>query len=377
MGLALKSRKRGYMQKLLTGAFLAVCTYGMTAPAMADPMADAKAIIAEHEKMPVFAAPGEAFDAKACMKDKKVLSIPISMTIPFNVELQKAMASAAAEIGFTYTTWDNQLKVDQWIQGVSQAISQKYDALDIAGGLNPEVLGPQLSEAHAAGLKISTTHLYDVTQEQFAGVDYSAKVDFSGAGKLLAAWAYVKTKGKPNVLIVGSSDVLPSIPFVKAIQSELTALCPDCTQKHLDVPVSEWATKTQPGVQSALISDPGINFVLPIYDSMSQFVFPALRITGSEGAVKIASFNGTPFVLDMLREGQVDMDIGESLGWAGYAAIDNIMRMTCGLPTVAKLNVPLLVFDEKNVKTAGIPANFNDGYGDAYLGGFRKLWKLN
>ncbi|MDQ0419894.1 ribose transport system substrate-binding protein [Peteryoungia aggregata LMG 23059] len=365
------------MRLLIASSFLAASTVAaVSTPAAADPMADAKAIIELHRAMPVFEAPGDAFDAKACMAGKKVLSIPISMTIPFNVELQKAMATAAEEVGFTYTTWDNQLKVDQWVQGISQAISQKYDVLDLAGGLNPEVLGPQLGEARAAGLKISTTHFYDVTQPPIDTVDYSGKVDFTGAGKLLAAWAYVQTEGKPNVLIIGSSDVLPSIPFVKSIQDQLTALCPDCTQKHLDVPVSEWATKIQSGTQSALLADPSINYILPIYDSMSQFVVPALRITGAEGAVKIASFNGTPFVLDMVREGQVEMDIGESLGWAGYAAIDNIMRMMCGKPEVAKLNVPLLVFDKSNVETAGVPANFNDGYGDAHLDGFRKLWML-
>jgi ribose transport system substrate-binding protein len=365
------------MRRILASSFLAASALAAASmPAAADPMADAKAIIAEHRAMPVFAPPGEPFNAKACMADKKVLSIPISMTIPFNVELQKAMASAAAEVGFTYTTWDNQLKIDQWVQGISQAISQKYDVVDLAGGLNPEVLGPQLSEARAAGLKISTTHFYDVIQPAVKSVDYSGKVDFTGAGKLLAAFAYEQTKGKPNVLIIGSSDVLPSIPFVKSIQDQLKALCPECKQKHLDVPVSEWATKIQSGTQSALLADPSINYILPIYDSMSQFVVPALRITGSEGTVKVASFNGTPFVLDMIRQGQVEMDIGESLGWAGYAAIDNIMRMLCGKPEVAKLNVPLLVFDKDNIKTAGVPANFNDGYGDAHLEGFRKLWML-
>lgn len=364
------------MRMLLASSLLAASVLAVATPSAADPMADAKAIIEQHRAMPVFVPPGEPFDAKACMAGKKVLSIPISMTIPFNVELQKAMKSAAAEVGFTYTTWDNQLKVDQWVQGISQAISQKYDAIDLAGGLNPEVLGPQLSEARTAGLKISTTHFYDVTQPAVKSVDYSGKVDFTDAGKLLAAWAYVQTKGKPNVLIIGSSDVLPSIPFVKSIQNELKALCPTCKQTHLDVPVSEWATKIQSGTQSALLANSSINYILPIYDSMSQFVIPALRITGTEGSVKLASFNGTPFVLDMVRGGQVDMDVGESLGWAGYAAVDNIMRMLCGKPEVAKLNVPLLVFDKSNIETAGVPANFNDGYGDAHLAGFRKLWML-
>ena len=28
------------------------------------------------------------------------------------------------------------------------------------------------------------------------------------------------------------------------------------------------------------------------------------------------------------------------------------------------------------VATAGKPANFNDGYGDAHITGFKKLWEL-
>ena len=59
------------------------------------------------------------------------------------------------------------------------------------------------------------------------------------------------------------------------------------------------------------------------------------------------------------------------------AAIDAQMRILCGLPVPAKLNVPLLIFDKTNVATAGIPANFDDGYGDQHLKGFRKLWKLS
>ncbi len=186
----------------------------------------------------------------------------------------------------------------------------------------------------------------------------------------------MQTKGKPNVLIIGSSDVLPSIPFVKSIQDELKACAQRASRRIWMCPCPNGATKIQSGTQSALLANSSINYILPIYDSMSQFVIPALRITGTEGSVKLASINGTPFVLDMVRGGQVDMDVGESLGWAGYAAVDNIMRMLCGKPEVAKLNVPLLVFDKSNIETAGVPANFNDGYGDAHLAGFRKLWML-
>ena len=69
--------------------------------------------------------------------------------------------------------------------------------------------------------------------------------------------------------------------------------------------------------------------MLPIYDSMSQFIVPAIQAASSKA--KIVSYNGTPFVLDMMRDGDmVEMDVGESLGWVGMAGVDADMRVLCG-----------------------------------------------
>lgn len=366
----------GTATRLLLAAASTACLFASGQMVRADAMADARALVAKHKAMPEFIVPGEAFDAKECMAGKKVMSIPMTTAVPYGVELQKGMAAAAAEVGFSFTTWENPLNVNMWQQGVAQAIAQGYDVIDLAGGVNPELLGPQLTEAKAAGIKVATTQLYDVSQPAMGLVDASSKIDFSQAGRILAAWAYVQTEGKPNAIIIGSSDVLSSDPYTQAMESQLREYCPDCKIQVIDVPVSEWATKIQASVQSAVLVDPGINFVMPIFDSMTQFIVPALRLTNSMESVRISSFNGTPFVLDMVREGTVDMDIGESLEWAGYTAIDNIMRMECGLAEPQGNFVPLFIFDKTNIETAGTPAVYNGGYGDAYLTGFRKLWKI-
>lgn len=359
--------------KTLLAAFLTLAPLAAHADEAA--MAAAKAILDAHRAMPTFTPPGEPFDAKACMAGKSVLSVPVTMTVPFVEALEAAMTRAAGEVGFTYTLWENQGSLDAWIQGVAQAVAQKADLVDLAGGLNPELLGPQLAEAKAAGLKVTTTHLYDESQPAMEGIDGSAKIDYRAAGDILAAWAYTETEGAPNVLIIGSDDVLPTKPFVEEIQAKLKEFCPECKQTYVNVPLADWGTKIQSETQSAILADPSINYILPIYDSMSQFVIPGLQIAGAPD-VPIASFNGTPFVLDMLRDGKVKMDIGESLGWAGYAAVDVQMRTLCGLPAPESLNIPLLIFDKDNIATVSTPADFDSGYGDAHLAGFRKLWKL-
>ena len=91
----------------------------------------------------------------------------------------------------------------------------------------------------------------------------------------------------------------------------------------------------------------------------------------------MVSYNGTPFVLDMMRDGDIiEMVVGESLGWVGMAGVDANMRVLCGLPPVTVLNTPAYIFTDENVATAGMPANYNDGYGDTFISGFTALWGI-
>jgi ribose transport system substrate-binding protein len=109
---------------------------------------------------------------------------------------------------------------------------------------------------------------------------------------------------------------------------------------------------------------------------MSQFVIPAVRITSKHDAVKIATFNGTPFVIDAVRNGDVEMDIGESLGWIGRSILDGYMRRFAGLPDDKELYVPLYIFDKSNAASAGTPAGYDQGYGNEHVAGYEKLWEL-
>jgi ribose transport system substrate-binding protein len=330
---------------LASAALLSMLAFPGTAAAAG--VDDAKALVAEGRKAPSFTAPGDAFDAKACMAGKKVYVIPLTSENPFNVEIGKAQQEAAAAVGFELKVSDNQLNVDQWAQAVTSAISEGYNVIDIQGGIPPEALGPQLAEAKAKGIKVVATHLYDVTQTKNDLVDGNFAMNYTRAGQLMAAWAIEKTGGKVNAVIIGSDEILPTGPFVKAIQDYLTANCPDCKQKYINVPV----------------------------DSMSAFVVPGLTLS-NRNDVRIASYNGTPFTLDLLRDGDLmEMNVGESLSWVGWASVDGTMREVCDKGDITELNTPLYIFDDGNVKDAGVPATYA-GYGDSHIAGFKKLWGL-
>lgn len=337
----------------------------------------AKALVAEHSVLPTFTPPGPPFDAHACMAGKKLLTMPVSSANPFTKNIAIAMTQVAKKIGFEVKEWENQARPTQWVQGMEYAINNKFDAVDLLGGVNPAVLGPQIAEAKKAGIKVFTSHLYDTIQTPDPIVDLSMRIPYHEVGALLASWVTMKTGGHVNAVIVGSDEIIPTAPFVKGITDTLAKICgPGCKFTYINAPVPEWSTKIQTGVQSALIADPTINYIIPIYDSMSQFVVPALTITGRKGKVKIATFNGTPFVIDMIQKGEVEMDVGESLGWIARSILDGYMRDMCGLKTYTTLYVPFYIFDSSNAKNAGTPADYDRGYGDNHVAGYNKLWEL-
>ncbi|WP_158540154.1 sugar ABC transporter substrate-binding protein [Rhodosalinus halophilus] len=359
------------MRPLLTSAALAA----LAVPAAAD-MDAARALIEQYSQLPTFEAPGEPFDAQACMADKKMFVIPLTNANPFNVAIGEGMAQAAEMVGFELRNWETQLDPTQWVQGINTAMAEGFDLIDFQGGLPPELVAPQIAEAREAGLKVTATHNWDATTQEVPDfMDGAANTDYVMFGEIIAAWAMVQTDGNVNALVLGPDEITPTAPIRDAILGYLEDNCPDCTARYINVPFNDWATKGQSEVQNALLADPSINYVLPVYDSMAQFIAPAIQIAGSDA--KIVSYNGTPFVLDMMREGDiVEMVAGESLGWVGMAGVDANMRLLCGLPPVDTLNTPAYIFTDENVETAGVPATYDDGYGDSHIPGFRKLWGL-
>jgi ribose transport system substrate-binding protein len=329
-----------------------------------------------YRNLPKFAAAGPEFDAKKCMANKSILGIPVSSANPFTKNINMAMADVAKKVGFKFTAWENQGQPSQWVQGMDYALNNKYNLIDLLGGTDPRVLAPQVKAATNAGIKVIASHYSGFEQPVPPGASGVVAIDYFKAGQLLADWAIMKTDGKVNALVIVSSEVNSTDSMINGIKEEFEKHCKSCKYKIVNAPVPEWSTKIQPTVQSALIGDASINYIIPIYDSMSQFVVPAITITGKQDQVKIATFNGTPFVLGLAQEGKVEMDIGENLDWIGHAIMDAEMRILCGLPEIKDPKIPFYIFDKSNADSAGKPPQLSTGYGDAYLKGYSKLWKL-
>lgn len=341
-------------------------------------VAAARQLLASYSKIPSFKSPGPAFNARKVMKGKTVFSVPLNSSDQFVQVLENGNAAIAKTLGFKYRDYTNAGSLSAWVQGVQTGVTEHANVIDLLSGINPALLQPQIKAAKKAHIPTVVSDAYDLNQPSAPNVAGVMNVPYAEAGRLMAAYTISATNGKADVLVITSNDVVSSPYMGKAINQEFTKDCSGCKVKTINVPVADWASQTETQVEAALRADPNINYILPVYDSQSQFVVPAIIAAGDSGKVFIATYDGTPFVLKMMQDGNtVKMDVGEDLNWISYAIMDQDMRIAAGLKPSPNENTPMMIFTKKNVNTAGVPPKNSTGYGSAYVRGYEKLWGLH
>jgi ribose transport system substrate-binding protein len=335
--------------------------------------------IAAASKDPQFTFDGPAFKMSE-IKGKTLFNIPNTSSIPY-IEAVDAEAKKVAEsYGAKWVEYSTQGLPNEHTAGIDQAINQKADIIILAQGINGELIIPALERAKAAGIPVLITHTYQNGSTLPAKLDGliagSITAPFNEAARLMADYAMKETKSG-NVLIVNSSEVPPSNGMVTAMKEELATHCSTCKVEIVDVAATSWSTNLSSAVQSALQSNPNIDFVLPVYDSMMLYVESAVLSSGKVGQVQTASFNGTPAILKLMQEGDVvAMDVGEDVSWLAWSTLDEAGRIVTGAKATPGGNqqTPLKVITDGNVAETGTPPKSGQGYGNAYVAGYRALW---
>lgn len=328
--------------------------------------------------VPAFAPEGDAIDVSS-LKGKTIYSIPITTSIPFYKDGEAAMKQAAEKAGIKYVTYPSQGKVSDFQQGFADAINAKASVIILNGPL-PDTLQPQIKKAHAAGVKVIAAHEEDVSMPVPTGVDAVAAGRFYDAARLMVNNAVADANGEPvKALAISSDDTRPSKGMIEAMRDELKTRCGDeCSITVTNVPVADWAAKIQSEVQSQLNRDGDINTILPIFDSMVQYVDPGVRQAGGGREIKSYSFNGTPSINKFLTNSgsTLKANMGEDPLWIAYLTMDQAFRVMLGEQPLDNPAAPLRVFNADNVADQGNPPAVGKGFGDEYIPGYEKLWGL-
>jgi ribose transport system substrate-binding protein len=340
--------------------------------------AELQALIDGYRGEPEFVAPGDPIDIKAALGGKLIYGISVTSANPFTEGIYSSIRKLEPIIGFEFKDWQNQGSLAEHQRGIAQAITDGAAVIDLTGGSDPRLLGPQLAEASAAGLKVMDSHASGLTQGISANVDATVGAPYEICGLLQAAYTALHSEGNAHVLIITSDEITGSPVQTKAIQDGLAKYCPNCEISVANATVAQWATTVPAAVRGAMLADPGLNYILPLYDPETPYIVPVLRQLADPGEVHVVTYAGTPSVLDEIAKGDyVLMDVGESNEHIGLSLIDLAARLLLGeeRPSVDR-KIPMRIWDSSNVTEGGTPAAYGVGYGDKVRQGFFKLWGL-
>lgn len=351
------------------------------AAASSDPAAEAvaaaRAAIDAAKQVPSTEDLGEPIDVKS-LAGQTIYSIPIDAKLEFYQVGENAMKAIAEDAGLNYVTFPSDGSPTSFQQGFAQAIAKGASVILLNGPL-PETLVPQIEEAQAAGIQVVPVHLQDAGNPPLDITPYEAFAPFNQGAKLATQYAIMELDGEPvNALVIEASGTGPSAGMVQSITDTLANEAPEGSKVgaviNSQVPV--WSTEIQPAVQSALLKDPTINAVIPIYDSMALFAVPGIQQAAADRNIGVYSFNGTPAVMKMIKDGVVRMDAAENPDWVAYVNLDTAFRAMLGVPPIPGVSNPLRVIDATNVDETGNPPESGKGFGDDYPQAYRIMWGL-
>lgn len=319
---------------------------------------------------------GASIDASK-LKGKTIYSIPIDSKAEFYAVGETAMKQVAAKAGLNYVTFPSDGTQTSYQQGIQQAINAGAGAILLNGPL-AQTLGPQIDAAKKAGIPVIPLHLSDADGPGTPGLSYEAFAPFNRAARLFTEYAIQNLKGKPvHALVIQSSETGPAAGMIKTIADTLTSDGPSGSSSTvINVPVNQWSTQIQGQVQSALLKDPNINAVLPIYDSMALYAVPGIKQAAANRNIMVYTFNGTPAIMKMIKEGTVAVDVAENPDWVAYVNIDVAFRAMLKADPIKGETGPLRLIDSSNVDETGNPPASGKGFGDSYQSAYLKLWGL-
>src|SRR5262249_31297006 len=154
------------------------------------------------------------------------------------------------------------------------------------------------------------------------------------------------SNGKVNAITFWDSDVGTGQPQTNAIRSEFTRLCPKtCHVKFQDIPIADWAQQI-PSLTQTDVQDQSVNYYLPVYDGMVDYMLPGIHAANAQNRVRIVTINGDQAqMVEMSKHDVVYANIGTPIEYAGWAIADQALRLMTGHKPVANENIGMRLFD--------------------------------
>lgn len=292
-----------------------------------------------------------------------------------------ATVEAGKLLGWSMTVFDAAGDPDKASTGIRNAVAAKADAVVLVA-IDCGQVKQAITEAKAAKVLVMTFYAFDCDDpnygsgaKQFDGSviygdgTFKTYADFQLAiAGAKVDWVVAQTQGKAKVINFTQKDAVIVNYLAKGVRDGL-ARCPGCKEiATIDLVAADIANgQLVAKFQNTLLQQPDANALIMPIDAYGIFgLAQAAKDSGKN--ILVLGGEGYATAMGQLRGGQIVMVNAISGAWAGYAAIDGLVRLFAGQP-IAPSGIGWQTITKENAPASG-------GYEPSidFRSAYKKIW---
>jgi ribose transport system substrate-binding protein len=302
---------------------------------------------------------------------------------PFIQAIKGGISDAAGTAGMTTLQSNPAGSAADVARQFARVIAQRASAVITVGFTTAEI-ATSLQPAHSAGIPVIQLFVTDpgAPPESAAKSGVFAYVSpcYSCIGAAMADIVIHDSGGKANTVFINAPDVGVATLEARGFTAQMRQHCPSCTTRTADAPIAQWGTQI-PGIVTAAAADPKVNYIVPVFDTASPLVVPALTAANAAGRVKLVSSNGDQAQLQDMKDASTPRwvgNVGVDGKWIGWASMDQVFRALTNHPALADEKIGFRAFTPDNIGSVDLSADPSTWYGGTdFASQYLKLWGLS
>jgi ribose transport system substrate-binding protein len=207
------------------------------------------------------------------------------------------------------------------------AVAEEPDAV-LVPAIEPSLFRTQLEELQANGVAVVTSGVVDPQEYGIETADFF-RPSVEMTGKLLAAKAVAQKGDEANIAYYA----VPELAFIgvqqEAFEAEMENLCPECSVRVVDIPLSTVGSTAPNRMISDLQTNPDTNMAIFSTNEMAEGLPAAMKTAGIEN-VETWGFGSTPANLQDIKDGGLTGALEIDLPVDVWTYVDEAARAILG-----------------------------------------------
>jgi ribose transport system substrate-binding protein len=213
------------------------------------------------------------------------------------------------------------------VQAAFSTVVQQRPAAVINTAIDPALWDNQRKQLIAEGIPVVS--LGTVAPASSGLVQPNGAAAFERQGRLQAAWLVANNDKSVEAVLYEHNELAYAAAVKKGFESELEKLCPDCTARVVQIPITEVGNKAPERIVSDLQAHPGTRAVVFQSSAVATGLPAKLKVAGLKD-VQIVGANPLPTNLQYLKDKQGAVELGADLNTLAWTAVDTAARLIVG-----------------------------------------------